>query len=208
MQLNNEFILDASPAAVWAGLTNPEVAVACMPGATLTEKIGDHGFKATVSLKVGPVKLQFAGEGSLGNLSADGSYGEMLARGSDGKGRGGFKTEMKFHLEPHESATRVRVETDLTLSGSVAQYGRGAGIVKEVASQLTEQFTSNLQHRVKTEAPASTAGVAPAEPAAPAAHDNHPAAQTVQPASGPIKLPSLVLSALLRWLKSMFQKKP
>ena len=107
MNLVNEFVLNAPRADVWAGLTNPDIAAPCMPGTVLTERIGDTCFKATVSLKVGPVKLQFLGEGELLNLASDQSYGEVLAKGSDSKGRGSFKAEMKFNLS-EEDASKTR----------------------------------------------------------------------------------------------------
>lgn len=211
MQLVNEFFLPADRAAVWSVLTSPEMAVNCMPGATLTEQAEDKTFKASVSLKVGPVKLQFAGEGQLAQLAEDQSYGEMSAKGSDSKGRGGFKTDMKFYLSETGSNTQVRVETELTLTGSVAQYGRGAGIVKEVASQLTQEFTRNVQARVAalaqaepTAQPQQTAPTAsiPMPADAPRFQDEPPDV----PAAQPINLPKLFWSALLGWLRSLFHK--
>lgn len=210
MQLSNEFVLKAPRPAVWAAMTDPQVAVACMPGAALTEQLPDGAFKATVSLKVGPVKLQFAGEGSLSNLSADGLYGEMLAKGSDSKGRGGFKTEMKFHLTPVEQTTKVRVDTELSLTGSVAQYGRGAGVVKEVASQLTQEFTRNLEAYVIAQGATSLASEPAQGLGAAATNDASSAGATTPPpantTSTPINLPSLVLKAIGRWLQSLFRK--
>ena len=200
MNLVNEFVLNAPRSAVWAGLTNPEVAVPCMPGTELNERIGDHGFKATVSLKVGPVKLQFRGEGELMNLSPDGSYGEVIAKGSDSKGRGGFKAEMKFRLsEEGQQKCRVQVETDLSLTGSVAQYGRGVGIVKEVASQLTSDFTKNLEAQV-THAPSDAS--ATDEIATPREFPT----QTHGGQGSSINLFALVFSSVYRWLRSLFTR--
>ena len=201
MHLGNKFVLNAPRSAVWNGLTNPDIAVPCMPGTELNERVGEKGFKATVSLKVGPVKLQFRGEGELMNLSSDGSYGEVVAKGSDSKGRGGFKAEMKFRLsEEGSQKCRVQVDTELSLTGSVAQYGRGVGIVKEVAGQLTSDFTKNLEARVAiTTAPdMATAGASP---------EGAPEAQTqsvVQPQGSSINVFSLVFSSLFRWIRSFF----
>jgi carbon monoxide dehydrogenase subunit G len=194
MNLANEFLLNAPRSAVWAGLTNPEIAVPCMPGTELNERVGENGFKATVSLKVGPVKLQFRGEGELMNLSADGSYGEVVAKGSDSKGRGGFKAEMKFRLsEEGSQKCRVQVDTELSLTGSVAQYGRGVGIVKEVAGQLTSDFTKNLESRVMP-----AAGVINTSATA-------QALRTGSEAQGSsINVFSLVFSSFFRWIRSLF----
>ena len=204
MQLVNDFLLKAPRAAVWAALTDPATAVACMPGATLTQTLGEHAFKATVSLKVGPIKLQFAGEGELCNLSADGTYGEMRAKGSDSKGRGSFKTEMKFHVVAEGPQTRVKVETDLTLTGSVAQYGRGSGIVREVASQLTTDFTRNLEAKVLSDAHDTPADQAAQEIISSDQDKRTP--ETKQPATS-IDLPKLVLTGFIRWFRSLFRNK-
>ncbi|MFZ9314350.1 MAG: SRPBCC family protein [Burkholderiaceae bacterium] len=205
MNLVNEFVLNASRSAVWSGLTDPEVAVPCMPGTELNERVGEKGFKATVSLKVGPVKLQFRGEGELMNLSADGSYGEVIAKGSDSKGRGGFKAEMKFRLsEEGGQKCRVQVDTELSLTGSVAQYGRGVGIVKEVAAQLTSDFTKNLEARVATPAAPPSA----ADGAAPTAGPNAAPVPREGPSQGSsINVFSLVFSSLIRWIRSFFVRK-
>ena len=201
MNLVNEFVLNAPRSAVWNGLTNPEVAVPCMPGTELNERVGDKGFKATVSLKVGPVKLQFRGEGELMHLAADGSYGEVVAKGRDSKGRGGFKAEMKFRLsEEGSQKCRVQVDTELSLTGSVAQYGRGVGIVKEVAAQLTSDFTKNLEAQVATTVVASTAPDGVASAGAPDA--TTPRDAKTQGSS--INVFSLVFSSLIRWIRSFF----
>ena len=57
------------------------------------------------------------------------------------------------------AATRVNVVTELTLSGSVAQYGRGVGIIKEVCNQYAAQFAKNLAAHVQS----GGTGAVPAE---------------------------------------------
>jgi len=203
MNLVNEFIIGAPRADVWAGLTNPEVAVACMPGAELRALLGDQKFRASVTLKVGPVRLQFQGEGMLANLSPDQSYGELVAKGTDEKGRGGFKAEMKFTLAQESAAqTHVRVETVLSLTGNVAQYGRGVGIVKEIAGQLTSDFTRNLEAKVMA---LSLANLAPltSDTSRAAGCSEAPAE-----AAGPsINVLGLFWRSLSRWLRSFFTSK-
>jgi carbon monoxide dehydrogenase subunit G len=203
MNLVNEFVISAPRADVWAGLTNPEVAVACMPGAELRALLGDQKFRASVTLKVGPVRLHFQGEGMLVNLSPDQSYGELVAKGTDEKGRGGFKAEMKFTLAQETVAqTHVRVETLLSLTGSVAQYGRGVGIVKEIAGQLTSDFTSNLEAKV------ITSSLAKSDPLSSnvslAADYSETPAKTAEPS---INVLGLFWRSLLRWLRSFLAKK-
>jgi carbon monoxide dehydrogenase subunit G len=213
MKLVNEFLLSAPRDGVWKGLTNPEVAAPCMPGIQLTELIGELGFKATVSLKVGPVKLQFLGEGELMNLAADQSYGEVVAKGSDNKGRGSFKAEMKFRLsEESATQTKVQVETELTLTGSVAQYGRGVGIVKEIASQLTSEFTRNLEQKVIS---SRTDALSPTDPMSDeitgtegqASRQAPYGREQAEPQGSSINVMQLVFTGIFRWIRSFFSRK-
>ena len=213
MNLVNEFLLNAPRDAVWKGLTNPEIAAPCMPGTQLTERIGDFGFKATVSLKVGPVKLQFLGEGELMNLASDQSYGEVVAKGSDAKGRGSFKAEMKFRLsEESATQTKVQVETELTLTGSVAQYGRGVGIIKEIASQLTSEFTRNLEQKVINNiadalSPTQPMGYATTGSEGQAAGQATHGREQAEPQGPSINVMQLVFTGIFRWIRSFFSRK-
>jgi hypothetical protein len=71
---------------------------------------------------------------------------------------------MTFVMAPRDGHTEVQVTTDLTLTGSVAQYGRGAGLIKEVANQFTREFAANLEKLVREDAPPPPAASAAAKP--------------------------------------------
>ena len=49
-----------------------------------------------------------------------------------------------------DSGARVFISTNLQLSGSVAQYGRGVGMIKDLAQQIIDQFSENLRNNVIT----------------------------------------------------------
>jgi carbon monoxide dehydrogenase subunit G len=83
-------------------------------------------------------------------VDADAHTLKVRSRASDAKGRGTVASEMAFALVAEGKRTRVDVVTDLTLTGAVAQYGRGAGLIKEVANQFTRDFASNLEKMVLT----------------------------------------------------------
>lgn len=176
VKLENTFAVDAPVDDAWRLLVDVSRMVPCMPGAELTERLDERRFRATVRLKVGPVDLKFAGEGELHDVDAATHRAKLRAKGRDGKGRGSFQADMQFELTPQGAGSVVHVDTDLTLTGSVAQYGRGAGIVKEIAGQLTAQFARNLSAlvvRSPAEAhaarPADESGAPPAKPAEPIA---------------------------------------
>lgn len=68
----------------------------------------------------------------------------LRGSGSDPKGRGAVSSEFSFALEPAAGGTAVAVTTRLELSGSVAQYGRGSGMITEVAARILAEFERNL----------------------------------------------------------------
>lgn len=174
VKLENSFAIDAPIDDAWRLLVDVPRMVPCMPGAELTERLDERRFRATVRLKVGPVDMKFAGEGELHDIDATTHRAKLRAKGRDGKGRGSFQADMQFALTPQGAGSVVHVDTDLTLTGSVAQYGRGAGIVREIAGQLTGQFARNLASLVarspgeaQAVRPADDIGAAPAQPVEP-----------------------------------------
>jgi len=139
-------------------------------------------------VKIGPMQLSFAGEAKIEEQDAAARRVRVAARANDTKGRGGAQAKLAFVLVPDGAGTRVDITTDLLLNGAVAQYGRGVGLIKEIANQLVGQFAANLKTQIDQPAVAPDA---PAPPAAPAA--------APKPISG-LKLLVAALRALLtRW---------
>ena len=104
----------------------------------------------------------------------------MKAQGTDAKGRGGAHAKSSFRIEETPGGgSKVLVHTDLALSGSVAQYGRGVGMIQATAAQIMNQFAANLKAQIARDSatpspPLSPApcrmtdgGVTPASPPAP-----------------------------------------
>jgi|GEM_PF-382514 hypothetical protein len=148
LEFNNTFTVPANPELVWKIMTTPSIAVPCMPGALIEELLGASGFKGLVNLRVGPVQLQFKGDGEFKDLNYTDKSGLLYVKGSDTKGRGTFLVDMNFVLVEEGLQTLVKVHTTLKLSGMVAQYGRGMGVVKEITTQLTNQFAKNISDQV------------------------------------------------------------
>jgi carbon monoxide dehydrogenase subunit G len=148
IKVESTFVVPAPVDDAWRFLIDVPRVVPCMPGTELTETLDERRFRATARLRVGPVELAFGGEGELYDVDPAARTAKLRAKGRDTKGRGAFQAEMVFGLTPRGEETVARVDTDLALSGSVAQYGRGAGVVKGVAEQLTAQFAKNLSARI------------------------------------------------------------
>src|SRR5207253_300324 len=81
----------------------------------------------------------------------------VRAQGNDAKGRGSAQAKSTFRLEPSATGSKVLVHTDLTLSGAVAQYGRGVGMIQATASAIMNQFANNLKKQLANPAEAQVA---------------------------------------------------
>jgi carbon monoxide dehydrogenase subunit G len=121
----------------------------CLPGAELTEAIDEKTFKGTVNVKVGPVALVFAGTASFEEVDEANRTVRVRGAGAEGKGRGRASAEFVIRLEAAgDAATKVVAMSDVTLSGAVAQYGRGVGVMKAVADEIIARFAKNLEQEI------------------------------------------------------------
>ena len=202
MEFENSFNVGVPVDQAWAILTDVERIAPCMPGAELTEVIDENSFKGKVSVRLGPVALTFAGDARFEDRDDEGHSARVKAQGRDSKGRGGANANVDFRLIPAEDGTtRVEIRTDLQLSGSVAQYGRGVGMIKDVATQLIDRFADALHEQIVAERGAE-------DTEAPSGADDAPSAPPPAPAAKPISGFSLGASvmwnAIVRWLKGLF----
>jgi carbon monoxide dehydrogenase subunit G len=166
MRFSHDFIVPLPPAEAWTTLMNIPAIAPCMPGAELTEKVDDQTYKGKVSVKLGPVALTFSGTAKFEDVDDAAHAATVKAQGTDMKGRGGGAAAVKFHLEPHPDGSKVLIDTNLSLSGAVAQYGRGVGLIQNVAAQIIGQFASNLKKQVQESARPPGQATGPKAPAA------------------------------------------
>jgi carbon monoxide dehydrogenase subunit G len=148
MEFDNSFEVPLPPREAWKLLLDIERIAPCMPGAELTEVVDQKTYKGRIGVRLGPVALTFAGLVRFDEIDDANHKARVSAQGTDAKGRGGANAVSLFHLEPAGSGSRVLVHTDLMLSGAVAQYGRGVGIVQATAAQLMNQFAKCLGEKL------------------------------------------------------------
>ncbi len=198
MEFDNSFEVPLLPAQAWPVLMDIKRIAPCMPGAQLTDLIDDTTYKGNISVRLGPVALTFAGIVKFEEIDNQNHKARVRAQGTDAKGRGAAQAVALFWLEPAASGCKVLVHTDLSLSGAVAQYGRGVGMIQATAAALIGQFANNLKAEIAKggaesgvkPATAQTIGQAAASPAAPP-----PAAK---PISGFSMIAKVLWDAMLR----------
>jgi carbon monoxide dehydrogenase subunit G len=145
MEFDNAFDVPLPPAQAWSLLMDIPRIAPCMPGAELTEIADPQNFKGKISVRLGPVSLVFAGRVELYDVDTSNRSARVRAQGSDAKGRGAANATATFRIEPDGAGSKVLIHTDLMLSGAVAQYGRGVGMIQATAAQIIGQFASNLR---------------------------------------------------------------
>lgn len=189
MKIDTSFTVPVPPDAAWPLLLDVPRIAPCMPGASLTEDLGDRRYKGQATVKVGPVQLTFAGEAQITQADEAARTARVVAKGADLKGRGNASANVDFALVPDGDGTRVNVVTDLNLVGAVAQYGRAAGLLKEIANQIVKQFADNLRQEIgrsqPASAPAAAAMVSAPSAAATAPLASAPSAQPAAPVAAP-----------------------
>lgn len=147
MLIKNDFEVSDSIENVWKFFDDIPQVASCLPGAELTDKVGDDSYKGTVVIGLGPVKLEFDGTADiLERREADKTI-VVDGAGADKKGRGQAALQMNASLTSTAKGTNVAVELNLQVSGAAAQYGRG--MIADVTSVLVGDFATNLQNRLE-----------------------------------------------------------
>ena len=144
MKIHNEFTVPVSPAEAWTKLNDVPRMARCAPGAQLLEQGEDGAYVGTISVRLGPVLLNF--KGKLIYKEVDEANHRVMAEasGSETKARGTAQANVVFSLASAPEGTRVLVDTDVQLAGSIAQYGRGAALIQNTAQVIMNEFARNF----------------------------------------------------------------
>jgi len=173
MDLNHQFTVNVPIDEAWVILTDLERIAPCLPGAQLTEIEGDT-YRGQVKIKVGPILAQFKGQASFLSRDDVAHKASLKGEGRDTTGKGNASAVITAELTSvSPTSTTCTVHTDLTISGKVAQFGRGA--LADVSDKLLAQFSENLNQLITgapaPSTPATAVAAAPVEAAAPASSE-------------------------------------
>jgi carbon monoxide dehydrogenase subunit G len=145
MELTNEFRVGVPPSQAWIVLTDVERIAPCMPGAQLEEVEGDE-YRGVVKVKVGPITAQYKGKATFLERDEQSGRAVLRAEGRDTRGQGNANATITATLTPDGDGTKVSVATELTVTGKVAQFGRG--VLADVSAKLLGQFVDCLEANV------------------------------------------------------------
>ena len=148
MKLENEFTVDAPVDDAWNVMLDLERVTPCLPGAQLTEQAGDGEHKGTMRVKLGPVTQDYEGTVWFEETDESQHRAVLRANGQDARGQGTASATITSTLQEENggNSTRVRVETDLQITGQAAQFGQG--VQQDVAEKIMGQFAECLENEI------------------------------------------------------------
>jgi hypothetical protein len=161
MKIEDQFQVDVPVEEAWRVLLDVERIAPCLPGAQLQEVEGDE-YRGIVKIKVGPITAQYKGAARI--VEADETNRKIVleASGRDVRGQGNASASITATLTAEGTGTVVKIDTDLNITGKVAQFGRG--VMADISSKLLGQFADNLRENVLTGEPTVSEVETPAEP--------------------------------------------
>ena len=165
MELTNEFVVPVAVDEAWKLLTDVELIAPCMPGAELQEIDGEE-YRGVVKVKVGPITAQYKGKATFVEKDDAAHKAVLRAEGRDTRGQGNANATITATLEPEGDGTKVKVVTDLSITGRAAQFGRG--VMADVSTKLLGQFVDCLEKNVLGAGATAEPEAAPATQEAPA----------------------------------------
>ena len=206
MKLEQSFEVHAPVDRVWETLIDLERVAPCLPGAEITEAGDDGTYRGTFSMRLGPTTAAYRGELHMQEVDESARRVVMSASGQDKRGQGSAKATIVSTMQEEGEATRVDVETDFTITGRLARFGRG-GMIQDISNRLLKDFAECVQQRIEAPPAAEPTvidAIAAATPegaaAAPPATGGAGAPTTTKPIGGF----SLFFRALLDRVRRLF----
>jgi carbon monoxide dehydrogenase subunit G len=185
MKLDQSFEIDAPVQTVWAALIDVEFVAPCLPGAEISGRDDDGNYRGTFTVKLGPTTAVYNGVVRIEDADDTTRTATLYARGTDKRGQGGAAATIVNHMTSVAGGTRVDVNTDLTITGRLARFGRG-GMIEDISNRMLRDFASCLQAKLAQP---------PGTPAAPP--------QSARPVRGI----SLFFSVLVERLRRLFGRR-
>ena len=192
VKLDKRYELGVSSTKAWAVLSNLEEIAACMPGASLGERLGDNAYKGSVKVKVGPATAQFGGEVEI--LAMDEAARSMTLKGK-GADKGGSSASMELEavIEDHGHEDSILLgNASVIVNGKFAQFG--GRMMVQVSDVILKQFVDNFIAKARAlEGPDTST--------------DSPAAPQINEASNELNGLAIFWALIKSWLRGFFGKK-
>jgi carbon monoxide dehydrogenase subunit G len=198
MQLENSFSVGAPPDRVFAYLLDVNKIVGCVPGAELSEVVDPSTFKGKVKVKVGPITVAYNGTARIVDRNESERSATLEAEGRETTGPGSARAKAHMSVLPEGAGSVVKIVTDYSVAGRVAQFGRG--VMEDVSRKIVNEMAACIKSNVEAGEPAAEAGNGPGASAASAAP------QAVAATAKPVNAFGLLFSVLWARLRGVFSR--
>ena len=143
MKLSNSFAIDRPPAEVFDAFLDIEGVATCMPGSRLLGNPEPDTYEGEVKVKVGPLGVAYSGQFKILDADRDQLRLTMRAKGREQRGAGNADAHIVAQMSEQDGGTLVEIDTELSIRGKVAQFGRG--VIGEVTDGIMQSFAHNLE---------------------------------------------------------------
>jgi len=148
MLLEGKFTLKAPVQEVWDFLLDPGTLAACVPGTEKMEAIDDKTYESVVKQKVGPISVTLKFTTTITEMEPP-RYIKAVGRGADVTKAGTFTQETTVNLnEISNDEVEVSYASNVSVVGRLATFGER--IMRAKAKSVGEEFTRNLQEKLKS----------------------------------------------------------
>src|SRR5215471_4117256 len=159
MRIDNDFDVSAPPDRVYAFLLDVNRVATCLPGAELSEVVDPNTFRGKVRIKVGPITVAYNGTARISERDEANRVATLEAEGRETTGPGSARATARMSVEDGGAASRVRLETDFTVAGRIANFGRG--VMEDVSKRLVSQMADCIKANLEVAEPSVAATGAP-----------------------------------------------
>lgn len=153
MIISNEFTVRAGIDEVWRQLLDMEGVATCLPGAKITATGDSSTYDGTMKLKIGPMRVEYHGSATLSDVDESAHTAVIALKAREARGQGGAVATVRNVLREIDGGTRVEATTDLKITGSQAQFGRG--VIEDVGKRVLGEFSQRLERKIAGEEPAA-----------------------------------------------------
>ncbi len=149
MLIEGKFTMRAPIQKLWNFLLEPGTLASCIPGAEKVETVDDKTYECVVKQSVGPISVRFKFNVELKEVDPP-RYVKAVGRGEDIGKMGTFTCDAIVRLnEISDEEVEVSYQTNVNIVGRLATFGER--IMRAKAKSVGEEFTKNLQKRLKGE---------------------------------------------------------
>jgi uncharacterized protein len=146
VKIDYEFTVGVPVDQAWSRMLDLEKIAPCLPGAAIQEEVDDGEYEGTMKVELGPITVSYKGTVKFEETDETAHRAVLQATGREARGQGTASATIVSTLREEGDGTRVNVETDMMLTGRVAQFGRG--LAQDVAKRMLDDFAVCLEREI------------------------------------------------------------